>query len=202
MHLGINEEITEDEMIAEFLLAEVDSPRHGPRLKEFAGRLSIHLAVVRNPDCAAHDDNRQRRDLLTEYRGWTRYESVFGGLPTASIEWRRADLHRADLDHVEVIQWLVDEFPDSFPGRPLGTVRDAAQQASTPHSGIAEMASTMSEGRQPARPILITTPTVDRVVILEGHNRLLAYALLGEMAPLLIPVIVGITAEAGQWSEW
>ena len=39
------------------------------------------------------------------------------------------------------------------------------------------MTQALAKGRAPAPPIVITTPELDRVVILEGRNRLLAYAL-------------------------
>jgi hypothetical protein len=195
--------ITEDEMIAEFLRAEVESELHGPRLRSDAAMLAVDLATVRQPDCASAHENESRRALLVACRGWGAEESVFGALPTDTITWWRAALDRRSVDHVEVIQWLVDEVPEAFPVRPLGGIRHARVSEHGPRpDAAARLADALARGQRPARPILITTPAIDRLVILEGHNRMVAYALLGEDAPPLIDVIMGVTAEADAWEEW
>ena len=191
-------------MIAEFLRAEIDSPRHGGRLLRIAAEQGVDLGVIRNPVTASAVQNAVRRQVLVDHAGWGRYESVFGGLPTEAATWREGRLAREALDAVEVIRWLVDEYPDSFPSRSLGDIRQARQiglGGGLP-SAAQEMAAALSAGRAPPRPIVISTPDLQRIVILEGHNRMAAYDFLGPEGPPLIDLVVGLTDQAACWSEW
>jgi hypothetical protein len=193
-------QVDEAHMVATFLRAEVDSPRHGAKLGAAALRLGLDLRVVRSPDTTSDLENRDRIRLLAEYRGWGAYESVFGGLPTDSIEWWSAELDRDGIREVEVIQWLVDEYPDSFPARPLAEICAATGGAWADDDG--RLQRRLEEGRALVAPILISAPDMDRLVILEGHNRMVGYARLGAAAPRAIDIIVGITPRASEWSEW
>ena len=125
---------------------------------------------------------------------------MFGGLPTESVTWWSALLSRDGLRAVEVIQWLVDECPDAFVGRPLGEVCAATTGAWTDDGERLRRA--IDGGRTPPPPILVSTPDLDRLVILEGHNRMIGYTRLGPAGPPAIEVIVGLTTRAAEWSEW
>jgi hypothetical protein len=197
----LDEGISEDQVIAEFLAAELHSPRH--RLRDTAGDLGIETRVIDHPDFASDGERMARRLLAERHTGWGTDDGVCGGLPTETVTWWRARLHHQGIESVEVIQWLVDEYPQHFPARPLGEVRDA-RLAALPGRRPPEadqLIQVLTEGHLP-RPILVTTPVLDRLVILEGHNRMVAYALLGEECPPRIEVIVGLTPEAWRWSEW
>jgi hypothetical protein len=194
--------ISEDEMIAAFLRAEIDSPRHGGLLMDAVNEIGVGIEVIEHPDCAVEYENEIRRAVLATYRGWGTYESVFGGLPTKTLSWWSALLERSGFERVEVIQWLVDEYPDAFPVRPLRDLRVLKQAAWRAGGSVASTAEALRHGARPAPPILVSTPDLERLVILEGHTRMQAYALLGEDAPEVIEIILGTSPDVHRWSEW
>ena len=83
--------------------------------------------------------------------------------------------------------------------------RDVSQLAAD--SGGAEsdantVAERLKSGESLEPPILIAEPDLQRLVILEGHNRILGYA--REMSAVSFPlrVLVGVSSRASEWSEW
>lgn len=57
-------------------------------------------------------------------------------------------------------------------------------------------------GQMPEPPILLADESLERLVILEGHNRMIAYATEPKEVPFPIRAIVGVSARISEWSEW
>ena len=51
-------------------------------------------------------------------------------------------------------------------------------------------------------PLLVGTPSLDRFVILEGHNRIISYLRDLSVVVLPLPVLIGVSEEASNWREW
>ncbi len=51
-------------------------------------------------------------------------------------------------------------------------------------------------------PLLVSTGRLDRLVILEGHNRLLGYLRDLSAVTLPLPVLIGIDGCVAKWREW
>ena len=190
-------------MIATFLVAGLGSPRDSERpLRDVLAEHGVGESVVTAPDLSNTEENAQRRRLLTTWYGWGRYESLFGGLATADIVWWNGAISRDALVEVEVIRWLCDEHPGAFPGRKVGLIHEHNRARWRGGDSVPTIARAIARGAAIPPPIVITTPTLDRVVILDGHTRVCALASLGAHAPAEVPVIAGVTSRAAEWSEW
>lgn len=201
--LELGKQISEDQVIAEFLRAELTSARAGPGLRRAAEDLGVETRVINEPSFGSAEEAAVRRRLAERHAGWGTDHGVCGGLPTDTVSWWLARLDREVLGAVEVIRWLVEEFPEQFPARTLGGLRDArlAALAGRPPHEADRLRQALGDGTL-ARSIVITTPGPERLVVLEGHSRMFAYALLGRAGPARIELILGITPVARQWSEW
>ena len=61
---------SENEMIAAFLIAEIDSPRFGPRVHKVLKANKIKVAIIRKPNLRIRQENTLRRKVLKLYRGY------------------------------------------------------------------------------------------------------------------------------------
>ena len=94
---------TEDEMIVEFLRAEVDSTQ---RVKDWImQRLNLlgrDRALIDTPNLADSDDNAIRKNILDYTRGYASRIGLFQGFPSDAI-WRRVILETSDLKTMRYI---------------------------------------------------------------------------------------------------
>lgn len=96
--------IGEDEVIATFLQAELDSSRFGPPLRARLARDGRLEDVLRRPRLAEAEENTYRRRLLDEHRGFERREGLFQGFPRG-VEWSRAMLTPDEVLNIRYIAW-------------------------------------------------------------------------------------------------
>jgi hypothetical protein len=195
-----SERIAEDDMLAAFLAAEVDSRRFSAPVRAVLDAAGLDDDAVRARTTDDPVTTERRRAALANYRGWERDENVFAGLPTTSIDWWRGELARSALAAVDVVKFVFELDP-SLRTRHLLELRDLGRDMAE-EPDIVATAAAIRRGDPIVEPILVTAPSAERLVILEGHTRLSAYARLDGEAPAWIPVIVGITPDAAEWSEW
>jgi hypothetical protein len=62
--------VTEDDMVAAFLRAELDSPRFSPSLRAALADAGLDPSIVRRPDTGDPAANAARRRVLAAYRGY------------------------------------------------------------------------------------------------------------------------------------
>src|SRR5688572_22614645 len=98
------ERVDEADVIAEFLRAEIDSPRFGPRVRARIENDARAESIVRTPDTTNAEDNAYRAALLHSYRGVGGSAPLLEGLPD-EIEWHRATIARDALDEVHYIDY-------------------------------------------------------------------------------------------------
>lgn len=188
---------TEDEMIASFLRGELNSPRFGDRLKRalVAQNAMPDLIFADTTDEVA---NRMRRDVLVAYRGWGRYESLFGGLPAEDVEWMWVELEEEDLrDRVFTISYYFEET--------LGTrrlVEIAEMKRRNDPGSPTPILDDVRAGPLPEPPILMGDAELHRLVILEGHSRMISYLVDPSAVPFPIRAMVGVSSRISEWSEW
>ncbi|HSS74340.1 MAG TPA: hypothetical protein VLK53_12320 [Gaiellaceae bacterium] len=164
--MRIVREITEDEMVLEFIRAEVTSPSH----PEYAQMVGGNLALYDGP-LSDSNANALRREALARKRGYPRW--LFGGIPLAA--WKLAVVgvgELADLRHLKDDAWN-----DLTGGSRL--VRDAAANADTSASPKAPDVLAV-EGRvrngESFPPIIALAENESVVpIILEGNTRAAAY---------------------------
>jgi len=193
-----------DEMVASFLRAEIDSDVWGAG--NVVPRLAAHgwpETLVRQPDLTDPQANRDRAQLLGEYRGWQTGTYLFGGFP-ADVVW-----HQAEMDRAEVAEVLGARFPtwlelsgvsrrvaDSASATVVGPIlnRDAANMARRANL----VARRYREGELLEPPIVVATMSANAIVAVEGHTRLVAWAVAERPEPLR--VILGLSDRISEWS--
>lgn len=190
--------ISEDEMVAVFLTAELGSGRYGEKLHALLLRDERDPLVLREPDLRDADENAYRRKLLEEHRAYERREGLFGGFPR-HVDWFRAGLSREEVLDILFINWDWWLTVTGGSRRP----RDAARRIRAGQvAGVtAEEHELLVQTVQPEL-IAVTTPAHSPLVLLEGHVRLTAYALFPDRVPEELEIILGVSNEMTSWSEF
>jgi hypothetical protein len=190
--------VSEDEVVAVFLRAEIDSGRYGRKLSALLERDGRDHAVLRRPDVSDPSANDYRRRLLDEHRAYGRREGLFLGFPR-QVDWYRAELSRDEVLDIRFIDW--DWWLELSKGtrRP----RDAARRIRAGEVPGVTAAEHEPFARTP-QPELIaaTTPALSPLVLVEGHVRLTAYALHPELVADELEILLGVSDEMAGWSEF
>jgi hypothetical protein len=188
---------SEDEVIAAFLRAEIDSDRYGRKLRGLLARDRRKPGVLQHPDLADDYENRYRRRLLDEHRAYERREEMFGGFPR-EVDWFRAALERQEVLDILYINW--DWWLTISGGS--RSPRDAARRI---RAGMiadvtaAEHAPAAGASERPPELIAVTTPARAPLVLVEGHVRLTAYALFPEHLPPTTEILLGVSEKMTRW---
>jgi hypothetical protein len=138
--------------------------------------------------------------ILTRHRGWDTRQGLFEGLPF-DIEWHRATVELQDLrERVFYIRYFWEEFSDGTRSPVTVAARLAAEP--TEHLGdYAQILDKVASGQLPAEPILVADPSLEKLVILEGHVRITAYLVDSTRMRFPLEAIVGISSSIADWSE-
>jgi hypothetical protein len=184
--------VPEAEIVAEFLRAEWDSPRFGPRLRA----LTRDPSLVTAPRLDNEAENDERALLLDAHRAWLRRQGLFFGLPPA-IDWFAAVFGRDELLDILYIDWSWWLALSGGTRRP----RDAARviRAQEDPAAIAWYEPIL---RARTRIIAVTDLERTRVVVMEGHARLTAYALYPERVDDEVEVLLGVAPDMAAWSQF
>lgn len=186
---------TEDDMVAIFICAELDSPRFGAELRSTAERMELSIDML--IDNVAPAGYVARRRLLEAYRGWGRYQSVFGGMPD-DIGWIWAQMDENELqERVFTINW---HFQEAFGTRRVEAISSENWESKDECRNRLQQARRESRKLEP--PILLSKPDFARFVILEGHSRILSYVANPELMVYPIDVLIGTSERITEWSEW
>lgn len=100
--MQIVSQVQEDEVIAEFLFAEIDSERFKNGILQALGDRDLNLLL--NPNLNDHTENQIRRDILTQTRGYGRNTKLFENFPS-EVVWYKAIFFRQDLNEVMYINY-------------------------------------------------------------------------------------------------
>jgi hypothetical protein len=189
-------------MISAFLAAELDSPRFGPEILALLARDGRDTSVVERPLLTDEDANAYRAQLLDGYRSWLRREGLFNGFP-AHVDWFRAVLTADEVLEILYIDWdwwLTISGGTRSPREAARLIR-AGEVPGETTEGWEPIAARLQEGT--ARElIVVTTPDHSRLVAVEGHVRLTAYALYPEYLRERVEVLLGVSDEIAKWSEF
>jgi hypothetical protein len=196
--MRILREATEDEVVATFLRAELDSSRYGPVLRKLLDRDGKEVELLAGPDLTDPAANRYRRGLLDEYRGFEQRIGLFGGFPD-QVDWHRAALNRGEVLEILYIDW--DWWLEISEGTRLPKVAaDRIRQGEVPGSTMEEHRMLL-DSPQPEL-IVVTKPDRAKLVCLDGHYRLTAYAMFPELLPDELELYLGESEDMTAWSEF
>jgi hypothetical protein len=126
-------------------------------------------------------------------RQWRDRDGLFGGFPD-DVAWERVALTGAEVLTILYINW--DWWLRVTKGTRLATVAAEVQGRDEGDRAIASTAATNPE------LIVVSDRKRSKLVLLEGHVRLTAYAAFPEYLPDELEVYLGVSPRIGEWSEW
>jgi hypothetical protein len=193
--------LTEHDMIAAFVRAELHSERFGPAVRAALRRHRVPRRVVEYPDTADARQNAQRLAILRDHRRYGLDRSLFDGFPYDDVAWTRVALGR---DEVLAIRYVDDDYWVELSGRsrlPTAAARRILAGEADPARTAywLRVARTLDRGAAFPELIAVTAGGGAPLVALEGHLRLTAYALRPERIPDPLTVILGSSPHMPRW---
>src|SRR5437764_1330916 len=101
------ERLTEHDMIAAFVHAELHSERFGAAVRAAMRRHGVRRRVVERPDTSNDAQNAQRLAVLRDYRRYGLDNSLFTGFPYDDVVWARVALTH---DETQAIRYIDDDY--------------------------------------------------------------------------------------------
>jgi hypothetical protein len=126
-------------------------------------------------------------------RTWRERVGLFFGFPD-DVRWERVALTRDEVLAILYINW--DWWLTVSNGTRLATVAAEVQGRDEGDRRIAAAAASNPE------LIVVTDPKRSKLVLLEGHVRLTAYAAFPENLPDELDAYLGVSPRIAEWSEW
>jgi hypothetical protein len=177
------------EMLLAFLRAELDSPTEAENLKSTLKALELDEELVLGDTADAETLLR----LFDAYRGW---QDVFDGLDFLAMDWFSFEL---DLHELRFSTFTCKHhFERRYGTRSPLEVAEVWNRANKPNGVLARLA----EGHVFEPPILIGDQSLSKLVILEGHNRLLSYLRSPDQVRFPVATIVGTADNVSRWCQW
>lgn len=199
--MEILKQITEDEVIAEFLKSEINSKRFGERITEALHRKKTSKRVVANPNLRNKKENQFRRDLLSKVRGFGVNKDLFEDFPN-DIKWFKTIITKAELKKVKYIDysyWNELSNKTRLPSKAAKNVQEDIEVFGVSNKGFREILSEIKKGKNLPCMIFVAKNRKARLVVLEGHARLTAYFLEPEFIPKELEVIIGYSEKITNW---
>lgn len=193
--------VDEAEVVAAYLRGELESERFASPILAALERDGVPAEVVSRPDPGDEKQNAYRRELLGEVRGWGRDERMFRNFP-ADVAWSRAVLTRDEVASILFIDWdwwLTVTGGSRRPADAAATLRREAPDEVAWHEPIARR---LVSGPPLPELIVIRLREGERLVVLEGHVRLTAFALFPEALPDELEVLLGESPRLVRWTSY
>jgi hypothetical protein len=186
------EPASEAEMVVTFLRAELESSRNRGDVLQGLHRVRATQALIERPNLTSAEENAARIEVL-RYRGYGDRVWLFSGFP-AAVNWHRTVFGAGHLMQVKVLnqaEWV------AYSGEGRLAVDASRRMATLSERDIVEaIASTLRRGGTVPEIIVVGT-TVEKLVIIEGHKRVMA-ALNTNPTPSLA-ALVGLSPEMSNW---
>jgi hypothetical protein len=156
---------------------------------------------VTSPNLDDPEENAYRDRLLDRHRAWLRREGLFRGFPH-DVAWSRAAISRERVLSVLYIDWdwwLRISGGTRLPLEAARRIRSGEIPGSTAdwHKPIA---ARLGSAEPTPELIVVSLPDQTKLVVLEGHVRLTAYALFPEFLPAWLDVYLGVSEDMGLWA--
>ena len=193
--------LTEHDMIAAFVRAELHSERFGGAVRAAMRRRRVPRRTVEHPDTAAPRQNAQRLAVLRDYRRYGLDHSLFDGFAYEDIVWSRVALRRDEVlasRSIDYDYWVELSGGSRLPADAARRIR--AGEADPEHAAdFLRIAAALDAGAAFPEMIAVTAGPGAPLVALEGHLRLTVYALRPERIPEPFMVILGTSPHMPRW---
>jgi hypothetical protein len=168
---------SEDDVVLAFLRAEIDSPQWGPHYSSVLRSLNLDRASL--IDDADIEDIRacaNRRTVLGRVRGYGWGKGLFTGFPS-DVTWRRVQVEPPDFHRLKTIS-KDEQWTRLTTGTRL--IQEAARNLETYPERAAGVLDTLKkiQGGLAIAELIMVEDDADDFVLVEGHTRATAYAVL------------------------
>ena len=190
--MKILRESSENEMILEFLKAESTSERFSEKLEKAMVDLGFDEEIITKADLQSELQNVQRKKLLGVFRGYGEGRELFERFPTRFTEWNLCSFSASDFEKIRYIDYSYWNELSVGTRKPLAaaeTIRRGVRIFEVSNEGFLRAAEYIKGGGTFPKPFFITAD-YETFVIVEGHLRMTAYALLPKYFDK-VEVIVG-----------
>ncbi len=192
---------TEPDMVALFLKTEIEAPRYATELLQLLERDGMDRTIVDTPDITNAADNAYRLQLLTDFRGYSKRQGYFQGFPDG-VTWQRVVLSPDELLQARYINydyWVELSGGSRRASDAAHRIRAGRTVFDVSNDGFLALADGLRHGAVFPDLILVWAGKGTTLVVLEGHARLTAYALVPETIPSQVPVLLGTSVEMSGW---
>ena len=195
------EALSEHEMVAAFLKAEIASERFGSSILALLRRDGQNRSIIDEPDIRNERENAYRTKLLGDFRGYRQDRELFHAFPE-DVCWHRYSLSGVELARVKYIDYSY--WNELSGGSRLAVdaarnIRDRAVVFGQSTKGFLDVARTLEGGAKFPELILVGTAPEAELVVLEGHVRLTAYLLVPWCIPDELTAIIGFSPAIVEW---
>ncbi len=195
----------EAEVVLAFLRGEAGSARFGDDVRQaLTDAGGLHL--VHRPDLHSAAENQARERALAAARGW-RDRELFTGFP-ATVDWHHGVLPPAVLARVRYIDysyWNALSGGSRRPADVLPTLRSGTLPTWVSDLGTDwcfDLAARLATTDAVDDLIVMATPDLGELVLLEGHARLTAVFVGGLQQRLTVRAYLGLSPAIEQWNAF
>lgn len=197
-------DVTENEMVAVFLQAEINSARWGESIQALLTRNEKNRNIIDTPDLASELENSYRKQLLGEFRGYVQDKHLFETFPN-DVTWQLVHLSKQELEKVKYMNY--DYWTKLANGTRLAkvgaeSVKNRAEVFDVSNEGFLKAANAIKDGVEFPHMIFVAKDFNSDIVVLEGHQRITAYFLVPESIENGLDVILGISGNMPQWCSY
>lgn len=185
-------------------LRELSSERWGDRTAEALVAAGGGPGLVEHPDLGDDGENAIRIEALRRARGWGTGEGMFRDFPS-DIEWSHGALEPAEVERCRYIDY---SYWNELSGgsRRVVDVGPTLQANRVPQwladLGTAwcwELAAAYRAGLVTPDLIVLATPDLASLVVVEGHCRITGIVLSGVYRQRWPEAFIGVAADAERW---
>ncbi len=198
------EAVNEDYVVAHYLKHEIRSDRFGPAICDLLRQNGLPMKLLEHPDLQSAEECSIRAKVLGEFRGYKRDEGSFVNFPNDAA-WARYGISGPELMRIRYIDysyWNELSGGSRLPSDAAIRIRQGAIVFGMSTHHFLDMAEGLRKGVKYPELILVGAEPNSTLVVLEGHARLTAYALVPELIPKDLTVIVGSSEAMSNWYDF
>lgn len=189
--MRVIKDTSEQDMVAVFLKAEINSSRWGPSITKLLEKHEINRKVIDIPNLDSKEENAQRGVILGEFRGYGKNDLLFKGFPK-KVDWKRVELDKQDLSKVRYINydyWVKLSNGSRLVQDAIINIKKGVEIFGESNNQFWKLSEFIKTGGKFPEVILISNK-LGQLTLLEGHVRLTSYLLAGDN-PQPLEVIIG-----------
>lgn len=172
---------SEDEIVLNFLLGEINSKRFSSELKKVLNDLNLNKSLINNAHLEDENENILRKKVLGLFRGYGEDRELFENFPKIK-EYKYCDFTKEDLKNIYYINysyWNELSNQTSLPTEAAKSIKEGKVVYDVSNDAFLEGEKEYKNGKC-FLPIILLTHDWKTFIILEGHSRATIYALCGD----------------------